>query len=123
MSEPTEGNAGGRDPRRSVAPLTRAEIKGLSGVGILALAWVTLPALFGFWLLAEIGNVSDWFDRWEIDHGLVISLLVYVAVFALSSGLGLLPTYAQAFLGGWVVTSHTRCSGHMENWGRAERAI
>ena len=102
MSEPTEGATGGRNARRSVAPLTRAEIKGLSGIGILALAWVTLPALFGFWLLAEIGSVSDWFGRWEIDHGPIVAILVYVVVFALTSGLGLLPTYAQAFLGGWV---------------------
>ena len=63
----------------------------------LAIAWATLPAIAGITLLGSIGVVSDWLlARPEVG------LTIYIAVFVLSAGLGLLPTYAQAILGGWV---------------------
>ena len=88
--------------RGKVAPLTRHELRDVSGIGVLALAWVSLPAIFGFWLLAQIGGVSEWYRGWEDRNGLGVALLLYIVLFAATSGLGLLPTYAQAFLGGWV---------------------
>ena len=102
MSGSGTGNTDEHRPAKSIAPLTWSELRGLSGVGVLAVAWFSLPALFGFWLLAEIDAVSDLFEAWQADPGFVVALLIYVAVFAVTSGLGLLPTYAQAFLGGWV---------------------
>ncbi len=64
---------------------------------ILAAAWALLPAVLGFVLLARIGLAGDWLKA-QGDIG----ALVYVAAFALTAGFGLLPTYAQAVLGGWV---------------------
>ena len=53
--------------------------------------------VLGFTLLAQIGRLSDW-----LREDPAIGLAAYIAVFAFSAGLGLLPTYAQAILGGWV---------------------
>jgi uncharacterized membrane protein YdjX (TVP38/TMEM64 family) len=78
-----------RDPRR--------ERSGLIGIGVLGAAWTALPALMGIWLLAELGTISAWL-REHPGEG----VLLFVAIFAVSAGLGLLPTYAQSILGGWV---------------------
>lgn len=77
--------------------LRRSERSGLIGLGVLGAAWTALPALLGFWLLAELGAISTWL-REHPDEG----VLIFVAIFAITSGLGMLPTYAQSILGGWV---------------------
>jgi uncharacterized membrane protein YdjX (TVP38/TMEM64 family) len=69
----------------------------LGPAGYLAIAWAALPALGGFLLLANIGTIADWL-RSHQELGLVL----YIAIFILSAGIGLLPTYAQALLGGWA---------------------
>ena len=56
-----------------------------------------LPALGGFALLAYVDPVGSWL-RGHSTYG----VLIYAAGFALASGLAFLPTYAQAFLGGWA---------------------
>lgn len=63
----------------------------------LAIVWVTVPPLIGFKLLANIGTVGDWLQE-DPSRGIP----AYILLFAVSSGLGILPTYAQAILGGWV---------------------
>lgn len=65
--------------------------------GLLGLVWVTAPPLVGFYLLAHLGEIGDLL---RIDP--TLGFWAYVAVFAVSAGLGILPTYAQAILGGWV---------------------
>ncbi|MBK7403198.1 MAG: TVP38/TMEM64 family protein [Phycisphaerales bacterium] len=69
----------------------------LGPAGYLALAWAFFPALGGFLLLLRIGAVGDWL---QAQHEL--GLAIYVTIFIFSAGFGLLPTYAQAFLGGWT---------------------
>lgn len=69
----------------------------LGPAGILGVLWAVLPAVCGFYLLARLGPVSEYLR----SHG-TNGVLLYVGVFILSAGLGLLPTYAQAVLGGWV---------------------
>ncbi len=96
-----------RDVRPSVdadvvVPLDPRERKDLVGLGILAAAWAVVPALFGFWLLAEIGWVSDQYALIEVERGLFMAVAAYAMLFGITAGLGLLPTYAQAFLGGWA---------------------
>lgn len=63
----------------------------------LALLWAVVPALGGFVLLAKIGPIAEWLR----EHG-DSALWIYAVGFGVTAGLGLLPTYAQAVLGGWV---------------------
>lgn len=64
---------------------------------VLAIAWVVFPPLAGTYILLRLGSIAEFLSK-DIDNG----WWGYVAVFALTSGLGLLPTYSQSFLGGWV---------------------
>lgn len=72
-------------------------MKQLGPSGLLGIAWLFLPALGGFALLYFIDDASAWLQ----SHGLAAAA-VYVAVFTITAGFGLLPTYAQAVLGGWA---------------------
>lgn len=63
----------------------------------LAVTWAVLPALAGFVLIARLGTVNAWLAE-RGDSG----IWIYAAGFAIASGLGLLPTYACAVLGGWA---------------------
>lgn len=64
---------------------------------VLAIFWGTTPPVWGFVLLAYLGPVSEWL-RASGDMGVA----VFVACFVVAAGVGLLPTYAQAILGGWA---------------------
>ncbi|MSR42053.1 MAG: TVP38/TMEM64 family protein [Phycisphaerales bacterium] len=64
---------------------------------ILGIAWVTFPPLAGVYIIYDLAAIAK-FLQMDIEYG----FWTFVAVFAVSAGLGLLPTYAQAFLGGWV---------------------
>ena len=63
----------------------------------LGLLWISAPPITGTYLLVKLGAIGD-----ILRHDLTLGFWAYVAVFALSAGLGVLPTYAQAILGGWV---------------------
>jgi len=78
-------------------PTTKSTARRLGPTGALGVLWAILPGIAGFYLLSQIGPVSDW-----LNHRESLGLLVYVAAFVTTAGLGLLPTYAQAVLGGWV---------------------
>ena len=74
-----------------------ALFKRLGPAGPLALLAVLMPAGAGFLLLGFSGPVGYWLlERWYWGAAL------YIGVFAITSGLALLPTYAQAFVGGWT---------------------
>lgn len=70
----------------------------LGPAGPLAVAAATLPAIGGFVLLGFMPTISDWLR----SHADTTGLLIYIAGFALLAGLALLPTYAQAVLGGFA---------------------
>lgn len=72
-------------------------IRRLGPAGFLGLAWTVMPGVCGFILLANIGVLSDWLNAHQ-----QLGVAIYIGVFIVSAGLGLLPTYAQAVLGGWV---------------------
>ncbi len=81
------------DKRTSIIAI----IRELGPAGILGLAWTIIPAAAGVTLLAKLGVVAEWLGNlgtWGI--------VIYALAFAVTSGMGLLPTLAQAFLGGWV---------------------
>ncbi len=69
----------------------------LGALGPLALMAATLPALGGFVLLAYSGTVGEWLR----DQG-PSGITYYVTGFTILAGLALLPTYAQAIVGGFA---------------------
>ncbi len=69
----------------------------LMASGLLGLLWITAPPIAGTFLLVKIGDIGDY-----LRQDPVLGFWAFVSVFALSAGLGILPTYAQAILGGWV---------------------
>lgn len=79
-------------------PETFGSIFKRSGAaGPLAIVAATMPALGGFALLGTLHIVGPWLQEREI-----LGVVLYAAAFALFAGLALLPTYAQAVLGGWA---------------------
>lgn len=89
----TAGKAAGE----SAAPAAGSMWRRLGPARWLGILWATAPALSGITLITFLGVVSEWLAQHPAD-----GLAIYVAIFTLSAGAGLLPTYAQSFLGGWV---------------------
>lgn len=75
----------------------KPELRKLAPTGILGVLWALFPAICGITLIIYIGAVSDWIIEQQ-----TMGLILYVGIFVVSAGFGLLPTYAQAVLGGWV---------------------
>lgn len=69
----------------------------LGPAGVLGVLWTVLPVALGFILLANANTVGNWLRTHESNGP-----LIYAAGFMVMSGLGLLPTYASAILGGWA---------------------
>lgn len=80
-------------PQETVSTIFRK----LGAVGWVAIAAAVLPALGGFLLLGSLDIVGPWLKSHELA-----GMALYVAAFALLAGFALLPTYAQAVLGGWA---------------------
>ncbi|MEO1007630.1 MAG: VTT domain-containing protein [Planctomycetota bacterium] len=72
-------------------------LRELGPAGVLGLLWTAMPPVSGTLLVVYIGDISAFLER-QGPAGLVL----YVVIFILSAGLGCLPTYAQAILGGWA---------------------
>jgi uncharacterized membrane protein YdjX (TVP38/TMEM64 family) len=73
-------------------------LRRLGPVGILAGVWAALPGIMGIVLIVRyLDDVSAWLQA-QGSMGLVI----FIGGFMVSAGFGLLPTYAQAVLAGWV---------------------
>lgn len=75
----------------------QVSFKEFGRAGPAALIAALLPAIGGFVLLGSMPVVGP---RLAELGGIGIAL--YIAVFALTSGFAILPTYAQAALGGWA---------------------
>jgi uncharacterized membrane protein YdjX (TVP38/TMEM64 family) len=69
----------------------------LGPAGPLAVLSFSLPALGGFALLGFMPLYGDWLEA----QG-ALGMFFYCLVFAVCSGLAILPTYAQAVVGGFV---------------------
>lgn len=90
---PTSSRTAGDPP-----PLPRkARSKRLVATSILAILWGTTPPLWGFILLANLGPFSEW-----LREDQTVGIIAFTGLFILAAGSGLLPTYAQAILGGWA---------------------
>lgn len=71
--------------------------KRLFASGVLGVLWIAFPPIAGIYILLDLENIARFLQQ-DVQHG----FWAYVAVFAITAGLGLLPTYSQSFLGGWV---------------------
>ena len=71
--------------------------RDLGPSGVLAAAWIVCPAALGFLLLARLADADLWLQSLGSSGP-----LIFAVIFAVTSGLGILPTYAQAVVGGWV---------------------
>ncbi|MDX9911672.1 MAG: VTT domain-containing protein [Phycisphaerales bacterium] len=69
----------------------------LGAAGYLAIAAAVMPAIGGIALLGTLNITGPWLRSHE-----VAGWLLYVVCFVVLAGLALLPTYAQAVLGGWA---------------------
>lgn len=63
----------------------------------MAIVSATLPAIGGFLLLGLLKTIEP-----HLRSLGEVGVLLYILLFAALSGLAILPTYAQAVLGGWV---------------------
>ena len=110
VSEPPANEQAVRDadPPEPVAPqkdTTPAEADAslsavasrLGPAGVLAAVWLFLPALGSIAIFWQIGPISAFFREHQ-----TMGPVLYAAAFTLAAGIGVLPTYSQAFLGGWA---------------------
>lgn len=94
--------APGAEGGAAVPPQATGEVARGNDLDVGVFKWIAVVALFmpavaGIVLLSNMPAVSNWFDQ-QGEWGVVI----YIAAFAILAGLALLPTYAQAALGGYV---------------------
>lgn len=85
------------DPARSGTTSTSEWLKRLGPASILAVVALALPPLGGFLVLGYMDTIAQWLESHR-EAG----PWIYAGAFAVLAGLALLPTYAQAILGGWA---------------------
>ena len=70
----------------------------------LAGAWTVTPALMGFLLLANMEPASEFLSARSERGGAEFlgGVALYIGIFVISAGFGLLPTYSQAILAGYA---------------------
>ncbi len=72
-------------------------VKRLGPAAVLAVVAAFMPAIGGTLILVYADSIGTWLRSHDAT-----GLLIYGVAFAVLSGLALLPTYAQSFLGGWA---------------------
>ncbi|MEQ8768932.1 MAG: VTT domain-containing protein [Phycisphaerales bacterium] len=96
MSDEPPIEADPTDPSKPTGP---GLMQRLGPAALLGIAWAVLPAVLGLTLFFEYrGEAAEWLR----GHGDVLGIAVYVGIFAVTAGLGLLPTWAQAVIGGYA---------------------
>lgn len=83
-------------PPKDDAP-TASDVKRLGPAGVLGLLWLFLPPLGSIVLYAYLNTVGTWLRGHESE-----GIVLYIVCFAVLAGLGVMPTYASAILGGWA---------------------
>lgn len=79
-------------------------IKRLGPAAWLGIAWATVPAIAGITLLANMGTATRMLRGTEEEPGLPFStgIAIYIAIFVITAGVGVLPTVSQAILAGFA---------------------
>ncbi len=88
-------------PTSEVAPAAPLAGRAKFVAAPLAVLWGTVPGVLGFVALGFIATIASWLRDLGSD-GSGRGFLLYIALFAICSGLGLLPTYAMSLIGGWI---------------------
>jgi len=98
--QPTESPAQAPPAHDSVGAI----IARLGPAAWLGIAWAVLPAIAGLTLLVKMDVAARWLRGTEEQPGLSLQtgLAIYVGIFILSAGFGLLPTVSQAILAGFA---------------------
>jgi len=100
QSEPAPEPSAGPPPDITLADLGQQIKKTfvrLGPAGPLAIVAASLPGIGGLVLLGSL----KWSGAWLQAHE-PASIAIYIAGFSILAGLAVLPTYAQALLGGWA---------------------
>lgn len=79
-------------------------IKRLGPAAWLGIAWTIMPGVMGILLLANMDVATRILVGTEEEPGLPkhLGVALYVGIFIITAGLGLLPTYSQAILAGFA---------------------
>ncbi|MDX2116381.1 MAG: VTT domain-containing protein, partial [Planctomycetota bacterium] len=72
-------------------------VKKLGPTSVLAVMALVLPPLGGFLVIGFMDTIATWLESHR-----AAGPWIYAGAFAVLAGLALLPTYAQAILGGWA---------------------
>jgi uncharacterized membrane protein YdjX (TVP38/TMEM64 family) len=84
-------------PAAAGEPVSGASLlRQLGPAGVLGALWTFLPAIVGTTMLVYLDTVSKHIQGYGSS-----AIAVYVGLFVVTAGLGLLPTYTQAILAGW----------------------
>jgi len=78
---------------------TGAIVRRLGPAAVLGVLWAALPVVLG--VTVFIGYRQEVAD-WLLEQGAATGVAVYVGAFMLAAGLGLLPTWTQAVIGGYA---------------------
>jgi uncharacterized membrane protein YdjX (TVP38/TMEM64 family) len=81
-----------------------AVFKRLGPAAWLGIAWATVPAIAGITLLANMGTATRMLVGTEEEPGLPLStgIAIYIGIFIITAGFGVLPTVSQAILAGFA---------------------
>jgi uncharacterized membrane protein YdjX (TVP38/TMEM64 family) len=97
MSEDPTTPGGDRPEPAAADDRLGAVVRRLGPAGLLGLAWSVMPAVAGSFLLAFMPTVAEWI----VGHR-EAGYVLYIVVFILSAGFGMLPTYSQSLLAGYA---------------------
>lgn len=88
------------DSKQSIGAI----ISRLGPAAWLGIAWMIMPAVAGIVLLKNRKDASDFLLSYTGEDGsdIMTGVLVFVGLFIIASGIGVLPTYASAIIAGYV---------------------
>ena len=100
QSEPSKDEWGEQIHQESIGEI----IKRLGPAAWLGIAWAVLPGIAGITLLVNMGSATRWLVGTDETPGLSrpAGIAVYIGIFIISAGCGLLPTVSQAILAGFA---------------------
>ena len=102
--EQPESNPPEAPPESKTEESVGAIIKRLGPAAWLGIAWAVLPAIAGITLLVKMGTATRFLVGTDEHPGLPLmtGILVYIGIFIITAGFGVLPTVSQAILAGFA---------------------